>query len=516
MPSKDSKTPGKDDANVVRFAAKDEKQTGKPKKKPGTTVSQIVTYVILGLLALVLIVGVFPSFGSGGSSSTIEFGSYDGTPIEFAYGNYFYRQYQNQAQQNKGTGDSAAYQIWRGAFESTVFHTAMTEKAKVAGIRAVDETVNKAIIDSGVYDKDGKFDIATYEKASIESRNQVKVQYQENLPVQMVMEDVATVLSAPAELDYIVQMGDGARSFDYVVFDAMMYPDDLAKQYAMANPAQFTLIDLSVISVADEETANSVRSSVVDGTVSFEDAAKNNSNDSFAAEGGKAGTWYLYELQGNFTVPEEVNLLFSTPAGQVSQVFAAPGGYVFYRVNQAPFQPDYDDTEVLADVKAYIGTRDEAVVASYLETQANEFVAAAASADFAELAESMQARVVSVDPTPINVGGSNYLAGFSYTDADGYLGSLSTDTEAMGSLYGAEVGSITGPFKSNNAFIVAKVKSEEAMDEGMRDYLKMVYPYMSQSQGQQDLVQSIFTSSKLQDNFLAAFMENIMGINPSN
>ena len=68
------------------------------------------------------------------------------------------------------------------------------------------------------------------------------------------------------------------------------------------------------------------------GSVSFEEAAKADSLDTFGSEGGKAGTWYLYELQDNFTNPEEVNVLFSTPAGEVSQVFASPGGSVIYRV----------------------------------------------------------------------------------------------------------------------------------------------------------------------------------------
>jgi parvulin-like peptidyl-prolyl isomerase len=516
MPSKDSKTPGKDDANVVKFNAKDEKQAVKEKNRPGLTVSKVVTYVILALLAVVMVFGVFPSFGSGGSSSNIEFGSFDGTPIEFSYGNYFYRQYQQQAQQNKATGDAAAYQIWRAAFESTVFQTAMSKKAEDAGIRVVGETLNKAIIDSGVYDKDGKFDIATYEKASIESKNQVKVRYEESLPVQMAMNDITSVLSAPAELDYIVQMGDTARSFEYAVFDSNAYPDDLTRQYAQANPALFTMIDISVISLADEATAQSVRSSIESGSTTFEEAAKTNSRDSFAAEGGRAGTWYLFELQDNFSVPEEVNVLYSTPVGQVSQAFAAPNGYVLYRVEQAPFLADFEDAEVLADVKAYIGTRDAEVVTAYLEGKAQEFAAVAATSDdFAAAAEDAGVQTISVEATPVNVGGSNYLAGFAYTDMGGYLNALANDTEAMKMLYTTPVGEVSTPLSANNAFIVAKVTGESAMDSEMSDYLKLVYPYMAQSQSQQDLIQSIFTSEKLEDNFLIAFMENIMGVGAS-
>jgi hypothetical protein len=517
MPSKDSKTPEKDEAKVVKFKAGEDTGSSVAKKKGGVTLTQIITYVILGLLAIVLVAGVFPSFGTQGSATSIQFGSYDGTPIEFSFGNYFYQQYQTQAQQNRGSGDSAAYQIWRAAFESTVFHTAVTKMAERAGIRVVDETLNKAIIDSGAYDKDGKFDVGTYEKASVESKNQLKTQYEQNLPVQMVMEDVATVLSSPAEMDYIVAMGDSARSFEYVAFDSSTYPDDLAREYAMANPALFTLIDVSVITVADRETAETLRASIVDGDITFEEAARTDSIDGFSEEGGRAGIWYLHELQGNFANPEEVNALFSTAEGTVSTVYDAPGGAAFYRVEKKPFLADFEDKEVLSDVKNYIGTNDATVISAYLEQEAQEFSQlAASSSDFATAATDAGYEVVSVEATPANIGGSNYLTGFSYTDPAGHLNRLANDSEAMGTLYSLEVGSVSEPLASGDIFVVAKVVQETPMDEETRDYLKLVYPYMSQSQSQQDMVQSIFTSEKFEDDFLMSFMENIMGIEGNN
>lgn len=517
MPSKDSKNPGKDDANVVKFNAKDEKKPATPKKKKKITPTQIITYVILVLLAVVLIFGVFPSFGNSGTSTSIVFGTYDQTPIEFAYGNYFYRQYQNEAQKNTSGGDMAAYQVWRSAYESTVFHTALTHMADKAGIRVAEQTLNKAIIDSGAYDKDGKFDVQTYENASVESKNQIKKQYEENLPMQMVLEDIATVLSAPAEIDYIVEMGDSTRTFEYVVFDASGYPDDLARQYALANPALFTLIDISVITMNDEDAAKSLREKIVSGSVSFSDAAKENSLDTFAAEGGRAGVHYLYELQSNFTNAEEVNVLFSTKEGGVSQVFSTPAGYAVYRVEKAPFIPDLDDPLVLADVKTYIGARDTDVMAAYLEQQAGEFATKTAGAgDLSAAAEAAGLEVMQVEPTPANIGGSNYLSGFMYTDPAGYLNAVSQDVHALRNLYTLPVGSISDPIASNNAYVVAKVTSEGTTDSGMGDYLRLIYPYLSQSQIQQDLIQSVFTSDAFEDNFFTAFLENIMNVDTAN
>jgi peptidyl-prolyl cis-trans isomerase D len=514
MPSKEPNTPEKKNENVVKFKPSKEKGEAVAKKKNPITLTKIVTYVILGLLAVVLIVGVFPSFGqSGGSSTSIVFGTYDKEPIEFAIGNYFYRQYQTQAQQNRENSESATYQIWRAAFENTVFHTAVTQMADKAGIRVVDETLNQAIIDSGVYDKDGKFDATTYQNASVESKNQVVQQYTDTLPVQMVLEDISTIISSPAEVDYIITMGSTARAFEYVLFTADEYPDDLSVAYAQANPSLFTQIDVSMISLADEETANSVREQIASGTLSFADAARDNSLDGFATEGGRAGVWYLYELQSNFADPEEVNVLFSTSAGQVSQAFKTPSGYALYQVEADPWLADFSDADVINDIKTYIGTNDAGIVTEYIKEKAAAFASSDAVAeDFVAAATAAGLTVVPVAPTPANVGNSNYLSGFTYTDNQGVLTSLSSDIEAMRSLYSLPVGAVSEPYEVENTFVVAKVTEETTLSEDNSEYMRMIYPYLSQSQNQQDLIQSVFTSGKLVDDFFTVFLDKIMGL----
>jgi hypothetical protein len=510
MPSKDSKTPGNGDNKVVKFTSDEQTQTVTTKKRFTITPTQIITYIILVLIAIVMVFGVFPSFGTRGASSSIQFGTYDGKPIEFSYGNYFYRQYQTQAQQNRNTDEMGAFEVWRGAFESTVFHTAVMKMAQSVGIRVAEKTLNQAIIDSGAYDTDGEFDREVYESASVERKNQIRTQIEENLPVQMVMGDIATILSPPKELEYIVEIGDAARSFSYVVFDASVYPDDLAQQYANANPAMFTLIDVSKITTDTREQAEALRESLLAGDITFEEAAQENSIDAFAAEGGRAGVKYLYELQSDFANPEEVNVLFSTSEGTISTVFDGSVGAVLYRVERAPFMPDYADPEVLSDVKNYISTYDPESVSSYVETVATEFAEQSASTgDFEAVAKERGLSVITVGPTPINVGGSSYLTGFNYTDGGGYLRAISSDAESMRKLYSIPVGSVSDPLPTNGAFVVAQVTDEQPMDEEMREYLELIYPYMSQTQSQQDMVQAIFTSGRLEDNFLKTYFTEI-------
>ena len=513
MPSKDSNTPEKKDENIVKFKASKEKATESPKKKSKFSLTQLITYLILALLAVVLIVGIFPSFGTKNSGSTsLVFGSYDKTPIEFASGNYFYRQYQSQSQQITENSDSATYQIWRSAFENTVFHTAVKQMAEKAGIIVAENTLNNAIIESGAYNKNGKFDVETYKNATVEYQKQVMTQYSDNIPVQMVMDDLSTILSSPAEIDYILAMGNSARTFDYVVFSAKNYPDDLALKYAQANPAAFTQLDFSIITMSDEAAATALRDEIASGARTFADAAVGNSLDGFAADGGRAGVWYLYELQDNFTDPEQVNTLFSTKAGEISPVFATPAGYAFYKVEAAPRLADFADADVLADVKTYIGAKDAGILTAYLREQANGFAQSPqTAADFATAAKNADVSVVNVGATPANIGNSNYLTGFSYTDSNGSLASLSTNTEVMKNLYSLPVGSVSEPIPLNSSYVVAKITGETVLTEANSSYLRMIYPYLSQSQNQQDLIQSVFTSDKLEDNFLTVFLGKIMG-----
>ncbi|MGI6433513.1 MAG: peptidylprolyl isomerase [Sphaerochaetaceae bacterium] len=511
MPSNDSKTPKKNEAPVVAFTPDEKQKKEKPKKKINITATQIITYVIFALLAVVLIAGVFPSFGLKGNKTSLEFGSYNKEPIVFAQGNYFQRQYQRIASQAKGlSGDAAAYQVWRGAFESTVFHTAVSQRAKEAGYRVVDKTVNQMIIDSGMYDKDGVFDIDTYNKATVESKQATRRDYAEALPIQAVLRDVSSVLSSSKEIEHVLNMGDVSRSFSYAVFDSSLYPDDLTYQYALAHPDKFTLIDVSMVTVATKEQAQQLRQDVADGQKSFEETASGNSIDQYAAEEGKAGVWYLFEIESNFSVPEEVNALFATAEGEISPVFSSPGGYVFYKVNKKPFSADLADAEVLEDVKHYIGYHQTEVTDDYVLGVATEF-ANSDVADFNEAAGQLKAQTYVAGSTPLNVGSSNYLLSFDYTDMGGYLKYLTRDAAAMRALYSAPVGSIVGPFKVENTYVVATVTDQKPMDEALVSSLKSVYPMIAQQQAQQDMIQSVFASDRFKDNFVPAFVEYVLG-----
>jgi peptidyl-prolyl cis-trans isomerase D len=298
MPSNDSNTPTTKESKVTKF-----KQKGKEKISFG----RIITYVILALIAIALIFSVvLPSFSRQGQASSITFGTLDGKPIEFRYGNYFYRQYQNLAQQNKGSSDAVAYQIWRGAFENTVIYTALNKMAVDVGYKVTDEKLNQAIIDSGAYNRDGKFDTKLYEQTPADRKKTVKQQIEENLPLEAVMNDISSLLTASGELDYIMSIGDKSRSFEYALFDYSLYPDALATNYGQNNVALFSLIDIDVVNAATLEEVNRkliaykkvTKITVLDKPMAVDSIPRCNLVFTKAEDGYIAMDTYLKVLQG--------------------------------------------------------------------------------------------------------------------------------------------------------------------------------------------------------------------------
>ncbi|MFA5514325.1 MAG: SurA N-terminal domain-containing protein [Sphaerochaetaceae bacterium] len=512
MPSNDSNTPENKKEEITKFVSK---STATKKSKEKFSLWKIITYILLVLIAAALIFSmVLPSFGSRRAVNSLKFGSYDKKPIEFVPGNYFARQYQTFAQQYKGSTESELFQIWRSAYENSVIYTAVGLLADKAGFEVTKEELDKAIIDSGAYNKDGKFSRELYEQTSVERKKQISTSIKDELPIRRVLGDFATVLTAPDEINYLLKSADKARSFEYAVLGPSLYPDSKAKEFAYANVALFTMLDVSVITVVDEQLGESLIEQISSNAVDFEQAAKDNSLDSYASEGGVAGLWYYWELRENFANPDEVNLLFSTRKGEVTQLFALNGGaYALYKVNANPFAADFEDEEVLSDVKNYIGKYENNLLTAYLDEVGENLLQQIASGDsLVEKAKEMGLNNYYVEATNSNVGQSSMLKGFNYTDVGGYLRLLSNDSNVMRELYLGEIGSIKGPFKtSQGSSVIVKIVSEQPIDELTRTYLENDYPFMAQSINQQDMIQMIFSSDKFEDNFLQVFLEYILG-----
>lgn len=525
MPSNDEKKPAQDaekkatTTNLTKTNAtgKTDKQdkTGKtvafakPKRKLSIGWWFGIIVLILISISFVLAPAIEAVMGrkQGGG---LVFGTYGKEKIEYAYGNYFYEQYQNYANQYKTSANTSAeqvaYQIWKNAYDSTVVYTALNQMAKKAGIIASNAVVNRRIIDSGYYNVDGKFDAATYNKATTEQKASIEKSVRESLAPSIVSNDISTVLTSNAEQDYVAAMADNSRTFQYATFDASLYPDEEAAAYALKNPQLFYTLDLSVITTDSKESAQTILDSINNGTKTFEEAALSESKDSFAASNGKIGNLYFFQIQSNFKNPDDAQQLFAAEVGKPIGPVEGTSSWTIYRVNAAPVQPDYTDPTLLAMVKTYMSLYDSQIITDYLKTKAASFVADAKASDFATAASKDGVTVTDVTTTPMNVGASGYLSSFSTTDPNGML--TYADTDTVKKMYTSETGTVLDPFEAGSSTVVVKVGDESSSGNS---YLTALYKYYAAMYAQQDLIESFMHSDQFKDNFLTVFLTDILG-----
>lgn len=492
--------------------AKDQKTMAiKPKRR--ITAGWVFGMIILILIAIsfVMAPAIEALVGNNGSNE-IVFGQYGKDDIAYSQDSYFYDQVQNYANQYRSSnGDSTQtlYQIWQSAYNSTVVYTAINQMAEKLGIFAADEVVKRAIINSGYYNKDGKFDTETFQETAPATRSSIDRSIRRTVPYSIVLGDVGSVLSSEAEADYVASMASENRSFKYVAIDPTLYPDEKASEYALMNKQLFYSMDLSVISVADRDTAYELSSAISSGEKTFEDAAVASSQDSYAAEGGKIGTVFYYSILPNFKNADEGPELLSASAGDVVGPLETPSGWALYKLNTAPKEADYTDPATLANVKAYLALQNDPIIDDYLSSMAEQFASEAAE-DFEAAAEKADLTVNTVAATPLNIASSSFLNSFANTDAKGYLAAASTDEETGKLLYTEPVGSVIKPFKTGSSYLVVKVEDEN-QDDGMGTYVKTFYGYYAGTRNQQDLEQAIFASDDFKDNFLPTFFSVILG-----
>ncbi len=410
---------------------------------------------------------------------------------------------------------SSLYQIWYQAYYSSVLHTALTEQAEAAGIKAVDKTINDYILNAGYYnDENGAFSSEVYNTTDQTTKDMVYNAAAESVPASIVAGDIASIISSKGEQDYVASLAAEGTAFEYVAFDASIYPDEDAIAYANANPQPFTAITLSMMSFATEEEANAAIAEVNAGTKTFEEAAAA-SIDSYASANGSVGQMMYTDLQSLVYDEDNLNKIFSTAAGSFTDVLTTAFGYSVFRVDAAPAIADFTDEEVLTKIKNHIAANSADVITAYAETKANEFSAKVAETDFDTAADELGYTAVEVSSTPANPASSAMLSSFAYTDPSGLLSTAAADTTYLSSLYNSEKGSVLAPQKSGNAYIVTEV-GETSTSSSMLSSMPAIYSYMASMNAQNDLSQSIMSSDKFEDNFYATLFSEVLGTTSAN
>jgi hypothetical protein len=475
------------------------------KANPFVFTGTIVILVIV-IVAFVL-VPALPEMGGGGVD--LSFGSYNKTPITFVPGNYFSQVYQNLAQDRQADDISAQFRIWRESFERTVAHTGILEEMKKARYTPPEKTVDLEVARLPVFQENGRFSVARYERLDSSARISLWRQMQEDMIEQLYRSDIRGLGAPAAEAAFVASMISPQRSFDMTVFSIDEYPDSEVLAYAGANPSLFRAAHLSSISIPDEREARQILGQIKDGAITFEDAARNNSKDPYAEQGGDMGTKMAWELAAEAPGMEES--LVNLAKGETSDVTEINNGtdpssrWVFFRAEEDSAAVDTGDPANLEKIRSYLLKNERGRMEDWAIARADEFIASLEGDDFAgALAEQGLPRR-HFGPLSVNYGEIELftpLSSFGVSE----LSDASTNENFWQTAFSTPLNTPSRPIVLGGNVAVLFPLEEISGDDQVRENIESVYTTYWMSIVTERSIQNFFLNNgKLENRFLESY-----------
>jgi hypothetical protein len=485
-------------------------QTGdQAKRSPFVIIGTIIILVIV-VIAFVFVPAIEAAVGSS-SEPSLTFGSYDGTSIQLAYGNYFSEQVtaiQQTVPPEQMNNIFAGLQIYRQAFDNTVVHTAKMKEMEKAGFIIPNSIVDKEIINLPSFQEDGVFSSALYQSIPNDRKMLIWNSVKEQLISGAYDISMQNLRVPSKELEFVNNMNNLVRSFEMVSLPISAFPDTEVRAFAASNPDLFKQIHLSVITIgSSERDAKNLLESIKNGTSSFEDAARNSSTDSYANAGGDMGLKVAYEL--NAEIPEESQQsIFSLANGALSSVIKVPNGWAFYRMEETAQDLDLNNLDNLAKVRTYIQGYERGQMENWLIARADAFVTTANADGFSAAASSAAYEgfvTNTFGPVPLNYGNNNLFTNLTSFDISA-LAAAGSDTNFWKQAFKTPVNSVSDPMIVGDNVIVLYPTSESSESESTDSFLNVYYPYWMNLCVNQNFSKQILQSDKLVDNFTNTYL----------
>jgi hypothetical protein len=483
----------------------------KKKQHPFLWIFSISILVII----VITFVGAPLISGFGSSSNEIVFGKYADTEIKYTYGSYFARQLdimQNEYQSNGSDNyQYETYQIWKGAFDRAVFHSAILNSSKESGLQISEHKIDKALTQYGPYMDNGKFSAELYNATANADKQTNRSIYREELIQQQYLQDINGRRYTDSEIAFIKSMSSIERNFQYVAFPISDFPMDEVKKYGETNESLFRKINLNRISLKnDDNEAKEILNQINENPAMFEELAQNFSTDLYADKGGDMGLVNYYSLAGDVSDTADTNVIFSLSEGENTDLIQTPFGYSIYRSNSKSQSANLENQDELDNILNYMITNEKGLIEDYFLAEAENFRNKAAEIGFSETSGQFGLSYYITDFFPINYGNNYFLKQIKTIDDSPYFTTVATDERFLTSLFSLKENELTTPSIVGSAILVAQMISEQEVTEEDLVYLDSFYPYLVDQIQQQEL-NSVFTNSELfTNNFISVFSQKIL------
>src|SRR6056297_389918 len=504
--------------------SKEQRQAKKEEKKKASAQNTVekkrtqhpLTWALSVVVLIIVVVAfvVAPAFGGMGGRERLIFGYYDGEPIEYEPDSYFARQrdayaerIEQQSDQNSDNFQWQALQVWKGAFDTTVVHTAILQQSEKSGLVISEKKRDRNIAQYGPYRENGKFSAELYRNASNAEKIATRELFNENLIHDQWTQDVSNIPSPKAEKEFMLGMTSRERRFRYVDFSLNNYPDQRVIEFAEENSQLFQKMNLSRISLRmDENEAAQIYQQLQESPNRFEELAQNHSSDENAEKGGDMGWVRYHELAAAFEESDKADTIFSLTQGELTGLVETSFGWAIYRCDEPPTNPDFTNDEELDAVRSYVIRNERGQVEDYFINRAETFVANAKEEGFSLAAADARVSEAETEYFPINYGESFFLKPIrSVNDGDSLLQRAQSNQRILTSLFSVKENNFTEPLVLGNSVLVAQLLDERRAPEEEVKQIANYHSYIMQNFQREEIRNHFLQSDKLEDNFMQVF-----------
>lgn len=494
------------------------------------------------VLVLILVIVTFVFWGAGDwilpkkgvlSDSELTFGTYDGIAIELAPGSFFAEQRAALREQQRGTRNEEA--LTEQAFKTAVIRTAVLDAMKKARYEPPKEAVDQKMAQLPRYQEDGKFSLLRWRQDSASTRLAIQKSTRDNFITLRYYADVAarevetedadpsaytppryvySILGSSKEADFIGEMAKIQRRFKMTAFPYDRFPDAEVRAFAQKNPALFKSARLSQITLQadkDGQTARKVRQSIESGATSFEDAAKNQSEDEFRQSGGDAGERMAFELSS--LIPSETDraAALALAPGAISEPVKTSGGWAIFRAESAGREADLNDKATVDKIRKYLVASEKGIIEDWLIARAEEFIKDVEKGDWDTAVLTWGIGESGIEskefgPVPLNYGDSTLFSRLrSYASTVPQLGDASESENFWKIAFSTPVGKPSAPFviSSSQQSVIVLFPVEENSDdaEAVKNSAELYRTSFIENEIFQSVEYTILNSAKFKNNF---------------
>ena len=332
---------------------------------------------------------------------------------------------------------------------------------------------------------------------------------EDSVPATLVATDITRTHSSNGEISLVQELNTKGRSFDYVMIDSSLYPEEDVISYALSNPEPFMQAGLYSVTVATEEEANAIISSIENGEKTLLEAA----DESQVTTDGDLGNVFRFTLENNLVNADDAATVFSLAEGEMSSPIQTYEGYTVYQLVSAAHMPTAPSDEEFDEARSYIATAESGMMNAYLDERAAEFSARIdAGEDFFTVAEETGLSVTTVASTTPNPSGFPLFSSFQMTDPNsGLTNATYFNTEYINTLYQSDEGTVLpAETLTSGARLITRVGAEESANTDST-YISTMYSYIKPQMALTDLQEAIFRDPSFEDNFASVFFTQLMG-----